>query len=47
MKIGKSKTIVSICGGYVNTFLPNTVGVPSPTSEIGCPLGVWDGAGKV
>jgi len=39
-EIGKSKTIVSICGS-----IPNMVGVPPPTSEIGCSLGVLDGVG--
>jgi len=45
-KIRKSKTIMSICG-YVKTSIPNMVGVPSPTPEIGCPLGVWGGTGKL
>jgi len=38
-KIGKSKTIGSIS-------IPNMVGLPPPTSENGCFLGVWDRAGK-
>jgi len=42
--IGKSKTIGSVCG-YVRTSIPNVVGVPPPTSGIGCPLGV--GVGQV
>jgi len=45
-KIGKSKTIASICG-YVSTSIPNTVGSPPPVSEIGCPLGVGGGADKL
>jgi len=27
--------------------IPNMEGVPPLTSEIGCPLGVWGGAGKL
>jgi len=45
-KIGKSKTIGSI-GGHVRTSIPNMVGFHHPTSEIGCPLGVWGGAVKL
>ena len=45
-KIGKSKTIASN-RGYVSTSIPNMAGVPPPTSEIGCPLDVGGGAGKL
>jgi len=45
-EIGKSKTIASICS-YVSTSIPNMVGFPPPISEIGCPLGVGGGAGKL
>ena len=44
-EIEKFKTIGSICG-WAKTSVPNTVGIPSPTAEIGCFLGAWDDAHK-